>query len=102
MPVSTGENPKQFMSLGGDMSLVAETFRRAQGRVHPCRIVAVAARGLSCKVRSHLTKVPGGEMCAVPEEPHRRNTLPAVVADTLALLERGASGVGTRGDSFSL
>ena len=83
-PLSTEENPKQFLPLLSDRSLLAETYDRLVPWTREI-FVATSARHAG-RVRAELPDVPPARVLA---EPCRRNSGPAVLSAALAFEEDG-------------
>jgi mannose-1-phosphate guanylyltransferase len=89
-PLSSDENPKQFLALFADRSLLQLTFDRAR-RLLPAEAIYVSTNTLyAAKVREQLPQMPPQNVLT---EPARRNTAPAIALCTFALEARGASTV---------
>jgi mannose-1-phosphate guanylyltransferase len=74
-PASRRALPKQFLSIGGKRSLLAETAARLGSAVPRERTLVVASRDHAELVRKHLRKLPPENVLA---EPVGRNTAAAV------------------------
>ena len=84
-PLSSDENPKQFLKLFGGKSLLQLTFERA-ARLLPAETIFVSTNEqYADKVREHLPQMPHDNVLA---EPARRNTAPAVALCTFLIEER--------------
>jgi mannose-1-phosphate guanylyltransferase len=84
-PLSSDENPKQFLKLFEGESLLQKTFARAT-RLLPADHVFVSTNvQYADKSREHLPAMPPGNVLA---EPARRNTAPAIALCTFAIEER--------------
>ncbi len=73
-PLSREEYPKQFLTLGGPVSLLQETVRRFLGS-YP--LLVVTNYSYEALVKKQLAAI-GAEGVAVLTEPTRRNTAPAI------------------------
>lgn len=84
-PLSSDENPKQFLKLFEGQSLLQKTFARA-ARLLPAEHIFVSTNvQYSDKSREHLPAMPHQNVLA---EPARRNTAPAIALCTFAIEER--------------
>jgi mannose-1-phosphate guanylyltransferase len=84
-PLSSDENPKQFLKLFDGQSLLQKTFARAAQLLPPERIFVSTNVQYADKAREHLPSMPAGNVLA---EPARRNTGPAIALCTFAIEER--------------
>lgn len=87
-PESTRSRPKQFLSLYGDRSLLAQTFSRFEGLVAKQRRFLITTEdqanlALEC-MEGELSKEQ------VILEPAGRNTAPCILLSLAALIEKGA------------
>jgi len=82
-PLSSEENPKQFLRLFGGRSLLELTFARVAPIVDAVYVSTTEA--YAAKVREFLPALPEGHVIA---EPSRRNTGPAVALSCFAIEER--------------
>ena len=75
-PMSTEENPKQFIDvMGVGRSLMQLTYDRFSGVCQPENVWVVTSRDYKEKVHEQLPDVPVGNILA---EPCRRNTAPCI------------------------
>jgi mannose-1-phosphate guanylyltransferase len=84
-PLSSDENPKQFLKLFDGQSLLQKTFARAMGLLPPAAIFISTNARYSAKCREQLPELPPENVLA---EPARRNTAPAIALCTFAIEER--------------
>ena len=84
-PLSSDENPKQFLKLFEGQSLLQKTFARAAQLLPADHIFVSTNVQYADKSREHLPSVPHENVLA---EPARRNTAPAIALCTFALEER--------------
>jgi mannose-1-phosphate guanylyltransferase len=90
-PLSSDENPKQFLKLFEGQSLLQKTFARVRLLLEPHQIFVSTTVQYAAKCREHLPELPAENVLA---EPARRNTAPAIALCTFAIEERvGASTV---------
>lgn len=83
-PKSRSSNPKQFINLFGEESMIRQTVERLDGLVPPDRLMVVTNRDYVEKVKD---QVPGIDPSNVIGEPVGRNTAPCI-ASAAALLHR--------------
>ncbi len=83
-PASRASEPKQFLRISGDKSMLQLTFDRLLPLVHPERIYVVTAASQAELVRQHLPQMPAENIII---EPFGMNTAPCI-ALSLAHLER--------------
>ncbi|MZP29445.1 mannose-1-phosphate guanylyltransferase/mannose-6-phosphate isomerase [Heliobacterium undosum] len=76
-PLSRQDYPKQFLTIGGEMSLLAQTIHRFLRVVEPRDIVVVTNHAYYHHVQIELRKW-GVEQAHVILEPDARNTAPAI------------------------
>lgn len=88
-PLSSDENPKQFLKLFNGESLLQKTFARAARLLPPEAIFVSTNERYSEKCREHLPQMPPENVLA---EPARRNTAPAIALCTFAIEERLGPG----------
>jgi mannose-1-phosphate guanylyltransferase len=84
-PLSSDENPKQFLKLFDGKSLLQLTWARAARLLPPEAIFVSTTVQYADKCREHLPQIPHGNVLA---EPARRNTAPAIALCTFAIEER--------------
>ena len=84
-PLSSDENPKQFLKLFQGESLLQKTFARVE-RLLPAEHIFVSTNvQYADKSREHLPAMPHENVLA---EPSRRNTAPAIALCTFAIEQR--------------
>jgi len=84
-PLSSDENPKQFLKLFDGKSLLQKTFERLE-RLLPAESIHVSTNEQYAeKCREHLPSMPPENVLT---EPARRNTAPAIALCTFTLEER--------------
>ncbi|MGH7370021.1 MAG: mannose-1-phosphate guanylyltransferase [Candidatus Methylomirabilaceae bacterium] len=81
-PLSTGSEPKAFLRLVGDASLLQATVRRARSLVPWPHVLVVAGRAHSGLVREQLPELPDGNLLL---EPVGRDTAAAIGLASLHL-----------------
>ncbi|MGH7429791.1 MAG: sugar phosphate nucleotidyltransferase, partial [Candidatus Methylomirabilaceae bacterium] len=81
-PLSTGTEPKAFLRLVGDESLLQATVRRARSLVPWPQILVVAGRAHAGLVRQQLPELPDGNLLL---EPVGRDTAAAIGLASLHL-----------------
>ncbi len=74
-PLSTDENPKQFLPLFGGRSLLQIAFDRMRAIIPPARIFVSTNERYRGKVAEQLRELPVDNILV---EPARRNTAPAI------------------------
>jgi mannose-1-phosphate guanylyltransferase len=84
-PLSRRKRPKQFLPLGGDLSLLRATFERLSGLVPTDRIWVVTSAAHARRVRGELPEIPSRNIL---REPRGRNTAPAIHWASLAAARR--------------
>ena len=84
-PLSSDENPKQFLKLFEGRSLLQKTFARVEQILPPEHIFVSTNVQYADKSREHLPSMPHDNVLA---EPARRNTAPAIALCTFAIEER--------------
>ncbi len=84
-PLSSDENPKQFLKLFEGQSLLQKTFARAAQLLPSDHIFVSTNVQYAEKSREHLPSMPHDNVLA---EPARRNTAPAIALCTFAIEER--------------
>jgi mannose-1-phosphate guanylyltransferase len=84
-PLSSDENPKQFLRLFEGRSLLQLTFARARLLLPPEAIFVSTNEQYAGKCREHLPQMPPENVIT---EPSRRNTAPAIALCTFAIAER--------------
>ncbi|MBQ7234297.1 MAG: mannose-1-phosphate guanylyltransferase [Kiritimatiellae bacterium] len=88
-PLSTPENPKQFLDVFGGESLIRQSVARLKGLVAPEDVFVVTSAGLAAKTRRELPELPRENIVG---EPMRRDT-GAAVALSAGLCCEGVMGV---------
>ena len=73
--MSTRVRPKQLLTLEGDCTLVADTFRRIEPLVEPADTLVMTGESLAASIASELPGVPSERIVG---EPVGRNTAPAI------------------------
>ena len=84
-PLSSDENPKQFLKLFDGKSLLQLTWERVARLLPPEAIFVSTNVQYADKCREHLPPMPHDNVLA---EPARRNTAPAIALCTFAIEER--------------
>jgi mannose-1-phosphate guanylyltransferase len=84
-PLSSDENPKQFLKLFDGKSLLQLTWERVARLLPPEAIFVSTNVQYADKCREHLPQMPHDNVLA---EPARRNTAPAIALCTFAIEER--------------
>jgi mannose-1-phosphate guanylyltransferase len=84
-PLSSDENPKQFLKLFDERSLLQLTFARAARLLPPEAIFVSTNEQYADKCREQLPTMPPDNVLT---EPARRNTAPAIALCTFAIEER--------------
>jgi mannose-1-phosphate guanylyltransferase len=84
-PLSSDENPKQFLKLFDGRSLLQLTFARAMRLLPPESIYVSTNEHYADKCREHLPQMPPENVLT---EPARRNTAPAIALCTFAIEDR--------------
>jgi mannose-1-phosphate guanylyltransferase len=84
-PLSSDENPKQFLKLFDGRSLLQLTFARAERLLPPESIFVSTNEQYADKCREHLPEMPPENVLT---EPARRNTAPAIALCTFAIEQR--------------
>ena len=88
-PLSTPENPKQFLDVFGGKSLIRQSVARLKRLVAPEDVFIVTSAALAAKTRRELPELPRGNIVG---EPVRRDT-GAAVALSAGLCGDGVMGV---------
>ena len=84
-PLSSDENPKQFLKLFDGLSLIQLTWNRLRRILPPEAIYVSTNVQYADKSREHLPEMPPDNVLT---EPARRNTAPAIALCTFALEEK--------------
>jgi mannose-1-phosphate guanylyltransferase len=87
-PRSRNRRPKQFLSMVGTGSLLAQTVQRLDGAFRPDDIFILTTGELAADIRAMLPQLPAGNVLV---EPEGRDTAPCL-ALALVTLERRAPG----------
>jgi mannose-1-phosphate guanylyltransferase len=74
-PLSTGDTPKQMLSLAGTDPLLVQAVRRLSGLIDPRRILIITGERLVDRTRRLLPDIPQGNVLA---EPRAASTGPAL------------------------
>ena len=74
-PLSTPEQPKQFLRVFGGESLIRQSVSRLKGLVAPEDVFVVTAKGLAAATRKELPELPARNVVG---EPMRRDTGAAI------------------------
>lgn len=88
-PLSSDENPKQFLKLFDGRSLLQLTWSRVARLLPPEAIFVSTNVQYAAKCREHLPEMPHDNVIA---EPARRNTAPAIALCTFAIEQRMGPG----------
>ncbi len=83
-PMSRRDNPKQFLNVFGDTTLIQNTVARLQGFIPPERCLVVTNERYVEKTREQLPAVPPENILA---EPIGRNTAPCIAYGALHVLK---------------
>ena len=81
-PLSSDENPKQFLRIFDGVSLIEKTFDRVARLVDPASIFISTNEQYASKCAAHLPRLPEGNILT---EPLRRNTAPAIALCCFAI-----------------
>jgi mannose-1-phosphate guanylyltransferase len=84
-PLSSDENPKQFLALFDGKSLLRLTYERLATLLPPEAIFVSTTTQYAAKCLEHLPELPPANVIA---EPARRNTAPAIALCTFAIEQR--------------
>jgi mannose-1-phosphate guanylyltransferase / mannose-6-phosphate isomerase len=85
-PLSRAAKPKQFLSFGGELTLIQETVKRCSGQLFDARPIVVAGENQRFLVAEDLRAM--GAVADIVLEPMRRDSCAAIVAGCLAALKR--------------
>ncbi len=92
-PLSTKDNPKQFLNLFGDRTLFQQSFDRVSDIVPPERILVLTNASFVSKAREQLPELPDENIIG---EPMKRDTAAAVTLAALLVEKRfGKSAIAT-------
>ena len=98
-PLSTPENPKQFLRVFGGESLIRQSVGRLAGLVKPEDVFVVTAKDLVATTRRELPELPAKNVIG---EPMRRDT-GAAIALGVGMASIGSLGsLGSEGSEGSL
>lgn len=89
-PLSRNGNPKQFLKLFSDKTLLRETFERVASLIPAERIFVVTMADYVSRVASELPEVPIEQIIA---EPERKNTAPAVLLGSIAIQKKDPDAI---------
>lgn len=90
-PLSTEENPKQFLDLTGEgETLLQQTVHRLQGIVPEKNIVVLTHQNYKDKVKAQLPEI---SLENILSEPALRNTAPCLLLAALKLKKRNSDAV---------
>jgi len=78
-PLSVEDEPKQFLKIQGDQSMLQATWRRLDGLVPPERRLVITAAGLADRARAELPDLPEDNLIG---EPLQRDTGAAAILGT--------------------
>ena len=92
-PLSTPENPKQFLRVFGGESLIRQSISRLKGLVAPKDVFVVTAKDLVPATRKELPEMPKANIVG---EPMRRDT-GAAVALGVGVASRTGGNAGSAG-----
>ena len=81
-PLSSDENPKQFLKIFEGRSLLQKTFDRLRRLLPASRIYVSTNERYRSKCMEHLPEMPAANVIT---EPSRRNTAPAIALCTLTI-----------------
>ena len=84
-PLSSDDNPKQFLKIFDGCSLLQRTENRLRRLLPPERIFVSTNELYGAKCVEHLPEMPPSNVIA---EPSRRNTAPAIALCTLTIEQR--------------
>ncbi|HEX7155436.1 MAG TPA: mannose-1-phosphate guanylyltransferase [Thermoanaerobaculia bacterium] len=84
-PLSSDDNPKQFLRLFDGQSLLERTYDRLARLLPPERIFVSTNERYRDKSREHLPAIPAENVLT---EPSRRNTAPAIALCSFSIAER--------------
>ncbi|HUO84193.1 MAG TPA: mannose-1-phosphate guanylyltransferase [Thermoanaerobaculia bacterium] len=88
-PLSTEENPKQFLRLFGGESLLEQTWKRMSKAFAPEQIFISTHERYCDALRTHL---PEAIAANILPEPDRRNTAPAIACCVATITQRLGAG----------
>ena len=91
-PLSRGKFPKQFLSLGGERTMLQVTADRVAGLPEAAPVIAVTQEDARFLVAEQLRQA-GARDAEVVLEPARRNTAPAVAVAAMVAVARDPEAV---------
>ena len=97
-PLSTPENPKQFLDVFGGKSLIRQSVARLKRLVAPEDVFIVTSAALAAKTRRELPELPRGNIVG---EPVRRDTGAAVALSAGLCLALAAVAAEPSPDALS-
>ena len=74
-PMSRTKNPKQFLNLFGETSMIQMTYERLMPLVKPENILVITNKEQKSIAAQHLPELPDGNIIG---EPLSRNTAPCI------------------------
>ena len=74
-PMSTDDNPKQFLNLIGDKSLIRLTYERLLKVSDKDKILIVTSTKYKSQIKSQIPEIPNSNIIF---EPSPKNTAPAI------------------------
>ena len=89
-PLSRQQNPKQYLKIISDKSLIEETVSRLQGLVPPSRIYTIAIAGQTRILRRLLPRLPAKNFLV---EPEAHNTAPSLLLATATMYLKNPEAV---------
>lgn len=90
-PLSRESKPKQFLSFGGEHSLIQDTALRCQGELFDPKPILVCAESHRFLIAEDLRNI--GVTADILLEPARRNSCAAIAAGCLSALKRSADAI---------
>jgi len=89
-PASRHQHPKQFLTIGGEVSLLRQTALRVKEKFEWENIVVVTAKAHANLARGELPEIPDENLLV---EPEGRNTAPCIAWATEVLHARNSDAV---------
>lgn len=89
-PLSRKQNPKQYLKIVSEKSLIEETVSRLRGLVHPSRIYTIAVASQNRILRRRLAGLPPKNFLT---EPEARNTAPSLILATASIYLKNPEAV---------
>ncbi len=89
-PLSRQQNPKQYLKIISDKSLIEETINRLKGLLPPSRIYTIAVAEQTRILKQLLPRLPGNNFLV---EPEARNTAPSLVLTTAGMYLKNPEAV---------